>query len=171
MLAIPSSVSPWSNEAILLYHGTDDVSANSIIGNGIDLARSSGEADFGRGFYTTTGQDIAYSWAWQRCLFRPCAQPAIVSFSVDRDALAELATLWFVRVQADSDDYWKFVVHCWRGGDHGRNSGGSWYDVVVGPMAATPVLLRSALPNTDQVSFHTETAIGLLNLSTPAILR
>ena len=61
--------------------------------------------DFGRGFYTTTVIQQARAWAWQRCFdhnadLAPGASPAtpeVVVFRVDREALAKLDFLVFVR--------------------------------------------------------------------------
>jgi hypothetical protein len=63
----------WSNGPLVLYHGCDDTSAQSIMTpaspnrHGIHLAYSRPLADFGRGFYTTTYLHQAKNWANVRC--------------------------------------------------------------------------------------------------------
>jgi len=101
--------------------------------------------------------------------------PAVVQFTVDRNKLAELDTVWFVRGSFDADDFWSLVHHCRHaGGDHRRGlmrrkQPVKWYDVVVGPVAAS-WRQRLAISDADQASFHSAAATGLLNASNPVLI-
>lgn len=46
---------PWTNQDIDLFHGTLEVHVPAIMA-GINVSAGKATADFGRGFYTTTGQ-------------------------------------------------------------------------------------------------------------------
>lgn len=167
---VPYLPLPWTNQRLPLYHGTLDVFVQSILG-GIQLTHSRPHADFGRGFYLTTAEPQATSWAWQLSLRRPGTLPAVIRFDVDRDRLVTLETLFFVRGAYDADDFWGLVFHCRSGAmDHGRSGSRRWYDVVVGPVAAS-WRQRLSIQDTDQVSFHTDRAVGLLNQSNPGRTR
>jgi hypothetical protein len=160
----PSGTHPWwSNQDITLYHGTLLEHTGSILQK-INLNKCKDITDFGKGFYTTTVLSHAVFWANATVTALTSGQPAVVRFTVSRNALAELESLWFV-IWNYADDFWSFIEHC-RGGlsfDHGRavhNNG--WYDIVVGPV--TDVRLpRMVLRDHDQISFHTERAIKVLN--------
>jgi hypothetical protein len=154
----------WINQDLELYHGTTLMAANAIASRGISLASCSSLTDFGQGFYTTTLQRQAITWAYTRAAIVG-DKPAYLSYRVNRDALSSLETLFFVRGSFDADDYWSLVFHC-RTGKPGHRPGGpvSFYDVVVGPVAAF-WQQRLAIQDVDQVSFHTQPAIGLLSNS------
>lgn len=149
----------WCNQDLTLYHGTIDKHVQSVLWK-VDLTQGKPNADFGKGFYTTTVRRQAESWAWQLSL-RTGSSPAVVSFCLKRGELAKFDSLWFVRGNFDAADFWSLVFHCRRGGDHNKQPGG-WYDVVVGPVAAF-WRQRLAIYDADQVSFHTSTAADLLN--------
>src|SRR5207237_10469350 len=51
-------VPPWTDQDIVLYHGTTGAFAQDIL-NGIDETTGGFLKDFGRGFYTTTRLDKA----------------------------------------------------------------------------------------------------------------
>jgi hypothetical protein len=110
----------------ILYHGCDDSSAKIIMipvspnQHGINLAYSAFLTDFGQGFYTTTHLDQAKSWANLRCskimnassskflsAFRGFFQSpkqalaTVLRFEVDRDKIASLQWLSFVREDQD----------------------------------------------------------------------
>lgn len=161
---------PWSNPVLRLYHGTTAEFAREIVRSGALVARGRDERDFGRGFYTTTNPRQAKTWAYEVAGNRGSKRAAVVRFDVDRELLAPLETLAFVRGDFDASDYWSFVVHC-RGGaaDHGRISrAGGLYDVVVGPVVAFWTQ-RLAIWGSDQISFHTAAAEAALNSSSRAI--
>ena len=172
MPALPGRYVPgvWTNQPLLLYHGTLHTHVNPILA-GVQLGRGKPYTDFGRGFYTTTVEHQALSWAWQLSLRQSGAQPAVVSFEVDRNALAKLECLWFVRGSFDADDFWSLVFRCRGGGpDHSRAGSQPWYDTVIGPVAAS-WRQRLAIYDADQVSFHTPHAANLLNQSNPRRIR
>ena len=41
---------PWTNQALVVYHGTLDTHTPSVLA-GINLAKCDNDSDFGRGFY------------------------------------------------------------------------------------------------------------------------
>src|SRR5437870_3433988 len=90
---------PWTNQDLVLYHGTLNIHLPSIQG-GVNPALGRQRADFGRGFYTTTVEGQARHWARLlvlRSRIVPRPRPAVVSFALSRDDLAKLEALWFVR--------------------------------------------------------------------------
>ena len=93
--------------------------------------------------------------------------PAVIRFTVERDELAHLECLFFIRGSAAAIDYWSFVQYCKTiVGDHHRTYTG-WYDLVAGPVVAS-VKKQTVVPDGDQVSFHTPNAMGVLDASTKA---
>ena len=120
----------WTNQPVALYHGTIDRHVPSILA-GVDATKGRRFAHFGRGFYTTTLERQARTWAWELSRQRPGSYPAVVRFDADRNALATLEAMWFVRGSYDAEDYWSLVFRCRsRGGNHGRGASG-WYDTVM----------------------------------------
>lgn len=160
----------WSNGRLSLFHGTNShvfgttpVLITTIAFN-VDLARCRPNTDFGQGFYTTTSPHQATGWAnvgtnyWRMRRRVPDARAIVLRFEVDRDQLADLDVLTFVR---DTSDFYDFVAYC-RAGEkpHGRLSGQGCYDVVFGPV--TVGLQKQVIQNSDQISFHTEQATSCL---------
>jgi hypothetical protein len=162
---------PWTNQPVRLYHGTTTAHAFAITTSGVRVSASRTRIDFGQGFYTTTVQRQAQAWAWQLTDGR-AAKPAVVYADVDRDVLAGLDCLWFVRGDFQAEDFWSFVVHCRTyGTDHARlTAGKSRYDVVIGPVTAM-WKQRTPMPDSDQISFHTSAAEAVLNTVSWRILR
>src|SRR5262249_49794225 len=118
MAPVPAAFSPptpWTNQNVLLYHGTLDVHVASIRG-GVNPALGRAATDFGREFYTTTVERQARSWAFSLSKRRPGTRPAVLRFDVSRDDLAGLDSIWFVRGNPDADDFWSLVVYCRTGG-------------------------------------------------------
>jgi hypothetical protein len=101
----------WTNSPVVLYHGTNDTSAHSIVILGVDLRRSEPNKDFGRGFYTTTRMKSAELFADRR-VKRSGGLPAVVALEFKRSNLSALKTLAFVRGTLDAEDFWSFVQHC-----------------------------------------------------------
>lgn len=166
----PSTPSIWTNHPLALYHGTVDRYVSSIL-SGIDVRKGRAHTDFGQGFYTTTVERQALSWAWQLSRRLPGTLPAVIRFDVNRGDLADLESLWFVRGNFDAHDFWSLVFHCRTGGGpHGRVGIQDWYDVVIGPVAAS-WRQRQTIYDADQVSFHTVKAANLLNASNPRKIR
>jgi hypothetical protein len=127
--------------------------------------------DFGPGFYTTTIKRQAHRWAIRVAEEQREAsllhEAAVVEILLSRDEVAGLQFLAFVDKDARAEQFWSFVHYCRKGAmDHGRELPGAarrgYYDVVFGPVAAS--WRRSiAMARADQVSFHTEEALRLLN--------
>lgn len=165
--ASPHAPPAWSNQEIVLYHGTIGPHALSIR-RSISLSHARPRTDFGAGFYTTTSLIQAKSWAWNVAAIGGHSSSAarVVEFTVDREALGRLLTLAFVRGDWHAGDYWSLVFHCRCGlPGHGRGAKqDEFYDVVYGPVAAF-WQQRSAMHDSDQISFHTAPAIQLLNRS------
>ena len=110
----------WSDRDIVLYHGTLDTHVASIL-HGVNLAQCKHLRDFGRGFYTTTNLSQAERWANDRAAQSQGAAPAVIAFTVERNDLASLDTLFFIRGTAAAVDFWSFVRFCRSSAtDHGR---------------------------------------------------
>ena len=144
----------WANDPLKVYHGCDDVSAVRIApaggGHGIALASGSPATDFGQGFYTTTNVHQAEQWANRRfrvARSRGATCAAVVEVTIDRDGLAGLEHMAFVRGDGAPDsDYWRLVAHCRSGTDHGRIGNKAFYDVVYGPVSLFPQFLVIGTP-------------------------
>lgn len=180
---------PDVSDYSVLWHGCTEVDKDNIEKHSIDLARCRVDVDFGRGFYTTSLERQARHWAWQRFSkwkadvrnLGIANRPVVLRFRVPRygvpgrgRGLDELNSLHFVLGNYDNDDYWSFVQHCRQSvpadpltaraalvRDHARPPHG-WYDLVSGPVAASWEQ-RLALQDADQVSFHTDAAVTILN--------
>ncbi len=170
---LPYTPALWTNQPLTLYHGTVDIHVTSILG-GVNVGLGRAGTDFGRGFYTTTLQRQADTWAWQlaQTMTRrssPGVKPAVLAFEINRAALAGLEALWFVRGHYDAADFWSLIFYC-RGGGQAHNRSGSvgapgnpaWYDIVIGPVAAA-WRQRLTIYDADQFSFHTSTAAAVLD--------
>ncbi len=120
--------------------------------------------DFGQGFYTTTSEHQARQWANQRCrrILAPRGSgptATVLRFAIDRDALADLHHLAFVRETAD---FWNLVHDCRLGFPPHQRTGSRQraYDVVYGPVSLWQQTL--VIADCDQISFHTARALALL---------
>jgi len=170
---------PKRSEFIFLWHGCTLLEREEIEQRGIDLLKCAPNTDFGRGFYTTTLEHQAQQWAWRK-FYRwqstgnkgSVNKPVVLRFELRRFSheeqvgLDRLTSLHFVLGDRSNDDYWSFVQHCRRSTprdirDHKCGPSG-WYDMVSGPTAAF-WQQRVAMTGADQVSFHSEKAIDLLN--------
>ncbi|MBI2302638.1 MAG: DUF3990 domain-containing protein [Armatimonadetes bacterium] len=159
---------PWQHQCVRLYHGTLEEYVSDILSR-IDLSVSKARTDFGRGFYTTTWLEQARRWAGQVAKEEgrrnSAARPAVVYFDLDRDALAALGSLVFVRRQWDAEDYWSLVWHCRAKGTHRPwDIEQPMHGVVAGPVAKD-YRRRYAYSSYDQVSFHTPAAAQKLDNS------
>lgn len=157
----------WNNPAIVLFHGTTQNHVASIQA-GVNVAAGKPSCDFGRGFYTTTSVQQARRWARSMGV-RHNQLPAVIRFAVDRDALAALNFLAFVRKDIHALDFWNLVRHCRLGYAH-RPVNPTMYDVVVGPVAMRWKGALVAFRDYDQFSFHTNAAAALLDLSNPGVV-
>jgi len=153
---------PWTNQPIVLYHGTIRRFAESIVRDGVDVTHGGLRRDFGKGFYTTTLLSQAREWAIEIGLDR--GEPyAVVQLTLDRIALGSLRTLAFVRGELDAVDYWSFVAHC-RMGKRRAPVLNKDYDVVYGPVAKFWGGPRKSVVHRDydQISFHGDAAQRVL---------
>ena len=135
-----------------LYHGTSSEAAAAIRANGIDLSFSRANLDFGKGFYTTTDLGQAQAWAARQ-------GGEVLTFNVPNSQLGQLSHLQF----PGANGAWADFVGANRGGAslHG-------FDAVSGPMLGNPrAFMNGASPTAfgQQMSFHSDTAINLLNNS------
>src|SRR5436305_603052 len=125
----------WANGKLTVYHGTDTRSlavgagaaaGTTLTGFMVNLSMCRPATDVEQGFYTTTSLHQAREWANSR-VRRRRSQGIVLQFDLDRDWLAGLETLVFVRA---IQDYWDFVTHCRSGlAVHARASSNSAYDV------------------------------------------
>ena len=161
----------WTNQDLVLFHGTVQLFAEEIVSGPIHVSKGEPLADFGPGFYTTTSERQARSWANQKAKIRAGTSAALVELLVPREAIARLATISFVRGDADAGDFWSLILHCRGGGsDHRRMTPNGCYDVVFGPVAKAWYTRRAILAGMDQVSFHTTAAETVLNGAARRIL-
>lgn len=152
----------WTDQPIVLYHGTIRKYGESILRDGVDVACGDPRVDFGLGFYTTTS--LAQARKWAIVIGSDGAEPhAVMQLTLDRNALGSLRTLAFVRGATDAVDYWSFVAHC-RRGLRDVSEADSSYDVVCGPVARNwrGPERSSVYQGYDQVSFHGRKAQKLL---------
>jgi hypothetical protein len=161
LIVYPPSI--WTNRDIVLFHGTVDTFAGSIVAGPVLVSRGRTHTDFGPGFYTTTLLRQAHTWAAQIAASKPGTKAAVVRLVVARESLAQLESLAFARGDFHADDFWSLVHHCRTGAsDHGRSQPGRYYDVVYGPVAAF-WNQRTIIADADQISFHTPAAEKILN--------
>ena len=167
MASLPIVFPPpkWSNQDIILYHGTVDTFAPAIVSGPIRVGLGKPNTDFGPGFYTTTLKRQAQTWAAQISATRSGTSPSVIEITIKRISLAGLDTMAFVRGDFDADDYGSLVHHCRKGAlDHGHLPPAPYYDVVYGPVAAF-WNQKMIIADADQVSFHTASAEAVLNSS------
>ncbi|MBI1929590.1 DUF3990 domain-containing protein [Candidatus Poribacteria bacterium] len=143
---------PWTNGPIVLYHGTEDISASAIrlpsppMNHSINLSYCNPSADFGGGFYTTTNLNQARNWANMRYRRRrfnrrnPAQYAVVIKFEVDRNLLSTLHHLGFV-TENSNPDYWDFITYCRNGRSPHLLWGTRDYDVVFGPVSLWPQTL------------------------------
>jgi Protein of unknown function (DUF3990) len=159
-------IAPWNDQNILLYHGMSDLWTASIL-RAVDLKQAQPLTDFGRGFYTTTKLEQARRWA-QFVARTLGGSAAVIEFDVERNVLAQLECLFFIRSDKLAADFWSFVQYCKTiQGDHRRTYTAGYYDIVAGPVPGD-WNKQSVIPDSDQVSFHTDAAVDVLN-QLPAI--
>jgi hypothetical protein len=153
----------WNDQDIVHYHGTLEAYVASIL-QSVDLNKCKHFRDFGRGFYTTTKLAQAERWANDLAAQTAGAAPAVIEFAVERNNLALLDALFFVRGTDAAVDFWSFVQFCRSSAtDHGR-AHAQWYDLVVGPVMGS-LRKQSSIPDGDQISFHTQHATAVLDRS------
>jgi hypothetical protein len=164
----PTRLSPrspavaWTDQPIVLFHGTISSAAEDILRRGVDLSKGRGATDFGCGFYTTTHAVAAITWS-KRVARNRSGVPGMLKITLGRRALAQLEGIVFVRSSADAEDFWSFVAHCRAGNTHRPD--GTYYDVAYGPVVKGywKVAEYRVWEDYDQVSFHTPAAQDMLN--------
>ncbi len=162
------------SSTLTLWHGCTSEDAKRILTPPyIDLSKSRPDADYGRGFYTTTIERQARHWAWQKYYAVQEAEqggensPMIVGFRIPRERLAALNALYFVVNDYNDDVLWSLIHHCRKSTadsvlDHLHPTRSpAWYDVVAGPIAAN-WRQRTAIAGADQISFHTDAALAVI---------
>ncbi len=149
----------WTNQDIVLYHGTVDTFASAIVNGPILTSFGRTHTDFGPGFYTATLLRQAHTWAAQIAASKSGTQAAVVELEISRNDLATLQTLAFVRGDFYANDFWSLIHYCRNGATgHGRPAHlPSYYDLVYGPVAAF-WNQRMSIADADQLSFHTAPA-------------
>src|SRR5207237_739987 len=91
---------------------------------------------------------------------------AVIEFTVERNDLAGLDCLFFVRSSPQALDFWSFVQYCKTiPRDHNRTRT-PWYDIIAGPVPGD-WKKQTVIPDGDQISFHTPAAIVVLNALPP----
>ena len=149
---------------MLLYHGTN------LDFDKIDLSKSKDKRDYGRGFYTTTIYEQAKKWAENQFIRYGGKGAVIKTFKYTPNENLK------VKIFSGMNEEWlEFVKEC-------RTRGGlpHEFDLVQGPVAndntmRTIALYISGIYTTaqaieqlrffkanDQISFHTERALGFL---------
>jgi hypothetical protein len=164
----PFNIPPtWSNGPLVVYHGTLAIHAASIQAHGVNPLTGRVGTDFGPGFYTTTVERQAKSWAFLTAAASTVggiggSAGAVVRLEVDRDALARLDSIGFIRGDYDAEDFWSLVFHCRQGGlGHARPPAAPYYDVAYGPVASF-WMQRNAMNGADQISFHSSACTPIL---------
>lgn len=160
---LANPIPSWRNQDLVLFHATTLEAAENIRDRGVRFITRSQTSEFGQGFYATTNIEQARDFARKK--EKNAGQPrSIVSFSIDRERLARLDTLAFVRGSEDALDFWSLVRYCRSGGEgHGRPPDRvGCYDVIFAPVTRNWSMLRLHR-DFDQVSFHTTAALTLLN--------
>lgn len=152
---------------MILYHGS------TVAVRKPSLMPGRSNADFGKGFYTTSNQEQAVRWANIK-KEREGSKRAMVSvYEFDENLLNN--TDWNIRHFTGADEAWLyFVSDC-------RKSRRHTYDLVLGPVAndkvfttvnlfesgvldaPAAILQLKAYKTYDQVSFHTEKTIKELH--------
>ncbi|MBQ3722352.1 MAG: DUF3990 domain-containing protein [Bacteroidales bacterium] len=151
---------------MILYHGS------TVAVRKPSLRPGRSNADFGKGFYTTTNLEQAVRWANIK-RERDKSTRAVVSVYEFDETLLESAG-WNIRHFTGADEAWLyFVTDC-------RKSRRHDYDLVQGPVAndkvfttvnlfesgvlsaEAAILQLKAYKTYDQLSFHTEKAIRSL---------
>ena len=153
---------------MILYHGSDAVVDNP------QLLKANRTLDFGNGFYTTTSKEQAYKWASIK-KNREQSENGIINIYDISDEILNDETLNVLKFTDASEEWLNFVIDNRLKLGYKHN-----FDIVKGPVADDRVYaclnafenkfmdIESAIRElktyqlTDQISFHTEKAIGLL---------
>ena len=165
----------WNNPDLIVFHGSSTTALGAygpVAGQPlrtfrVNLSKGNVSVDFGQGFYVTTKESQAHDWANQGASkartgpspVDPNSRAVLLKFEIDRDVLAGLDTLCFMRPDAD---YFTFTDDCRTNArlSHGRPGPKFVYDVVYGPVRIWKQ--RQVMGDCDQISFHTRSAVTKL---------
>jgi hypothetical protein len=167
----------WGKHRVILYHGS-----NREIDR-IDLAKSRPYKDFGRGFYTTQYKEQSLAMARRTVRLFKNGIPVITVFSLDDGVLSD-PSLRIRKFDSPNNEWANFVINNRNMRPQDTNNPecnlDNKYDIVIGPVANDDIVLQLRLflrgiisvPDlkknleykelTNQISFHTEAAIGFL---------
>ena len=98
---------------MILYHGTIDKYADSIMNNGILLKKSKPHLDFGPGFYTTSDKEFAISTAkWRMRRYNAFHKNDPVKWRVvELECYEDRIPLLRIKTFEKADDLWaKFIL-------------------------------------------------------------
>jgi hypothetical protein len=79
---------------MVLFHGTNEIGAISIVENGINLKKGLSFTDFGKGFYATKDPEFAWSCGKRKLDTRTESRIAVIKFEFDLDAASPLIRLF-----------------------------------------------------------------------------
>ncbi len=98
-------------DKLYIYHGTDLISANAIVNNGIDFKKSMKSTDNGIGFYTTPSFEFAKNRAImmskQRSFAGETVLPAVVKMTFNDNAQYDD---YSVKTFDGTNNEWKYFV-------------------------------------------------------------
>jgi len=148
---------PDGRDYTSFYHGTTPEVAESIRQQGVSLDFTRPNADFGRGFYTSTSQETA-EWSAQR--FGGSIE--VIEFQIPNDELQTLNSLEF---PGPTQDWADFVDFHKRISPEQLAHGGQYYETVTGPLFARYGRNGEVRHHEghNQTSIHTQRAIDLFN--------
>ena len=152
--------------SLTLYHGSNHDF------NNVDLSKSKGRRDFGKGFYTTTIKEQAQQWGYN--MFNRFGGDGIFLYEFEFSPSGDLKSKMFTGI---TDEWFDFILE-------NRIHGGLQhdYDYIQGPVANDKTFLtitgfidgifsrEEAMrrlqysKSNDQLSIHTEKAVTFLNL-------
>jgi Protein of unknown function (DUF3990) len=140
----------WANNPIVVYHGTDNLSATAITISGLDASRFNAATDFGAGFYVTPVLHQAEQWANQKVRRTPGVLNAeVLEYTLSRPIIEALSHITFI---TDTEDFHDLVDYCRNGNpNHGPSPRGAPYGVLYGPVSLWPQKL--VIADCEQILF------------------
>lgn len=127
---------------MIVYHGTDSISAKNILENGIDLRRGNKSVDNGAGFYTTPNLTFAMQRARTAAVrvsgfhTDEAVEPVVLEIELDMDAAASLRVREFKNCTYEWREFvfynrlgWRFLRK-WKIGSENHNLDKK-YDLVI----------------------------------------
>ena len=140
----------WANNPIVVYQGTDNLSANSINISSLNPSSFNAATDFGPGFYVTPVLHQAQQWANQKVRRTPGVLNAeVLEYTLSRPMIEALPHITFI---TDTDDFHELVDYCRKGSpNHGPSPRRAPYGVVYGPVSLWPQKL--VIADCEQILF------------------